>query len=145
MRSASESKLNFFIVGNVKPVLDNHKRIAKIIENMIRKEGRTLGMLTYVFCNDKYLLRINQQYLGHDEYTDIISFDLSEKNGPLIGEIYISIPRVRYNAAELEEPIHRELTRVILHGALHLCGYNDKNPVQRKVMKRKEDEYLSKL
>lgn len=103
--------------------------------------------LTYIFCNDAYLLEINQDFLNHDTYTDIITFDLSEMKNELVGEIYISIERVRENADKFHTPYKVELHRVIFHGALHLCGFKDKTKTDKEVMRRKEDlclkEYFS--
>lgn len=99
--------------------------------------------MTYIFCSDEYLLNINKAHLQHDYYTDIITFDLSVSKSETIGEIYISIDRVRDNAANLKVSIKEELHRVIFHGALHLCGYKDKTPKHEKEMRRAEDKYLS--
>jgi probable rRNA maturation factor len=89
------------------------------------------------------VLEINKQYLAHDYFTDIISFELSAPDSPAEGEIYISIDRVRDNAKTIGEPFYRELHRVIFHGTLHLCGYKDKTAAQKKLMRQKEDEYLT--
>ncbi len=95
--------------------------------------------MNYIFCTDKDLLEINRQFLKHDYYTDIITFDLSLKGGAAInGEVYISIDRVRENAATLQETVQRELHRVIFHGVPHLCGYKDKSDLEKK--KRRENE-----
>lgn len=112
------------------------------IQSLFRREKKSLESLNYIFCTDKYLLNINQQFLKHDFYTDIISFDLSA--GPAtIGEIYISIDRVRDNATRLGTPLTEELHRVIFHGALHLCGYKDKSKADQVLMRRKEDQALA--
>ncbi|GDX43458.1 endoribonuclease YbeY [Bacteroidota bacterium] len=100
--------------------------------------------LNIVFCSDAYLLNINQQHLSHDYYTDIISFDLSEKRGILQAEIYISIDRVKDNAKTLGTPFYQELHRVIFHGLLHLLGYKDKQASDQKKMRKAEDDLLSK-
>jgi rRNA maturation RNase YbeY len=100
--------------------------------------------MSYVFCSDEFLLQINRDYLKHDYYTDIISFDLSlSKNSPIIGEIYISVDTIRDNAKRFETTIQQELHRVIFHGALHMCGYKDKTKKDQALMTVKEDEYLS--
>lgn len=114
------------------------------IEDIFKNEGATLDRLDYVFCDDEYLLQINKQFLQHDYYTDIITFRLSEKFLPITGEIYISIERVRENAKFFNVSLSEELLRVIFHGALHLSGFNDKTRQQIKLMRAKEDEYLSK-
>jgi len=109
----------------------------------IKKEGIKIDTLNYVFCTDKYLLKINKEYLSHDYYTDIISFDLSEVPGQLIGEVYISVDRVKENAKSLNISFKVELHRVIFHGALHFCGYKDKKPSDAKKMRQMEDLWLS--
>lgn len=117
--------------------------IKEILQEMFLREGRDLESLQYVFCSDAYLLRINQEFLRHDDFTDIITFDLSEKKADAAqGEIYISLERVKENAATLGGSVQEELLRVIFHGALHLCGFKDKTRAQQKVMRAKEEEYL---
>ena len=103
----------------------NRGRLKSFLADLFKKEKTTLQTLNYIFCSDDYLLEINKSYLSHDFYTDIISFDLSQQ-GPVEGEIYISLDRVRENAGTAGESTKRELHRVIFHGALHLCGYGDK-------------------
>lgn len=106
--------------------------------------GRLLGPVTYVFCSDEEILAVNRQYLGHDYYTDIITFD--DTHGRRIqGDIFISLDTVRSNAQQLGQPFERELRRVIIHGILHLCGINDKGPGERAIMERHEDEALRRL
>ncbi|MGI9191675.1 MAG: rRNA maturation RNase YbeY [Chitinophagaceae bacterium] len=101
--------------------------------------------LQYTFVSDAFLHEMNKNFLNHDTLTDIITFDLSpEKKGPRMGDIYISVDRVRDNAEQLGTTYHDELCRVIIHGALHLCGYGDKTPAQKKAMRALEDEWLSK-
>lgn len=122
--------------------LPNRTRLKQFLGSLFKKEGKALGELQYIFCSDDYLLEINRQYLNHDFYTDIITFDLSEKSHPINAEIYISVDRVRENAKEYDSSLKKELHRVIFHGALHLCGYKDKTPQQKKLMRQKEDKYL---
>ena len=105
--------------------------------------GRPIHSLNIIFCSDDYLLSINQQYLNHDYFTDIITFDLSEQN-EVTADIYISIDRVRENAKALGVSIKNELHRVVFHGALHLCGYKDKKPAEIKIMRAKEEGLLSR-
>ena len=112
------------------------------IERSLKKEGLRIERLQYIFCSDKYLLGINKSYLQHDYYTDIISFDLSETKGKLIGEVYISIDRVKDNAKTHKTSLKEELLRVIFHGALHFCGYKDKKPADIKKMRAQEDKWL---
>lgn len=114
------------------------------VKATIIEEGYKLAELNFIFCSDAYLLTINQQYLNHDTYTDIITFDNSEVEKEITGDIFISIDRVRDNAAKFKVPFEDELHRVIIHGALHLLGYPDKTKAARAVMTQKEDEYLAK-
>lgn len=113
------------------------------IERLFKKEGANLAKLDYIFCSDDYLIKINRNFLKHDEYTDIITFDMSESKKKIAGEIYISIDRVTENARSLSVSVKKELCRVVFHGALHLCGYKDKEKSETKVMRDKEDEYLN--
>ena len=117
--------------------------IKKWITNAITLEGKKLGDLTYIFCSDEYLYNINKKYLNHNTYTDIITFDLGEPEGPILGEIYISKERVEGNAKTLKIPFDEELHRVIIHGVLHLCGHKDKTTAQKKEMRKREATYLS--
>jgi probable rRNA maturation factor len=122
--------------------LGNRTALKSFLQKQIKKEGLQIENLQYVFCSDKYLLDINKQFLAHDYYTDIISFDLSEQKGQLIGDIYISIDRVKENAKVIGTTQGNELLRVIFHGALHFCGYKDKKPADVKLMRSMEDKWL---
>ena len=122
--------------------LANRLALKAFIEKAIKKEGLHIEALQYIFCSDKFLLGINKSYLQHDYYTDIISFDLSETKGKLIGEVYISIDRVKDNAKTHKNSLKEELLRVIFHGALHFCGYKDKKPADIKKMRAQEDRWL---
>jgi probable rRNA maturation factor len=124
--------------------LKNKTAVRKWITETIVAEGFKLAELTYVFCSDQYLLQINQQYLNHDTYTDIITFDNSDENSTIAGDIFISIERIKENAAKFAVTEAQELHRVIIHGALHLLGYKDKSVADKKKMTLKEDYYLSK-
>jgi probable rRNA maturation factor len=123
--------------------LKDRTLLRQFLVSLFKKEGKKLGDLQYIFCSDDYLLDINRQYLNHDYYTDIITFDLSEKGHPINAEIYISVDRVRDNAREFGNSVRKELHRVIFHGALHLCGYKDKTPAQQKEMRKMEEKYLN--
>ena len=123
--------------------LKNRVALKSFIEKRVKKEGLSIESLNYVFCSDKYLLEINKQFLDHNYYTDIISFDLSEVPGQLIGEIYISVDRVKDNAKTHGATFSEELLRVIFHGALHFCGYKDKKPSDVKKMRKMEDLWLT--
>ena len=122
--------------------LGNRLALKAFIEKSLKKEGLSIEALQYVFCSDKYLLDINNAYLKHNYYTDIISFDLSETKGKLIGEVYISVDRVKDNAKTHKTPLNEELLRVIFHGALHFCGYKDKKPADAKEMRAQENRWL---
>jgi probable rRNA maturation factor len=124
--------------------LQNRKALKAFIPQIFKKEGKPLETLTYIFCSDEYLLEVNKNFLQHDFYTDIISFDLSEsKSSPTIGEIYISVDRVKENAITHQTTFEQELHRVIFHGALHLCGYKDKTKKDSLLMRDKEEDCLS--
>ena len=117
-------------------------KLKAFISKQCQKEGVRIEALQYVFCSDAYLLDINKRFLNHDFYTDIISFDLSEQKGSLVGDVYISIERVKENAKTEGNLYMHELLRVIFHGALHFCGYKDKKPADVKVMRSMEDKWL---
>ena len=113
------------------------------IKATIAAEGFTVGEISVVLCSDAYLLEINKQYLQHDTYTDIVTFDNSEQEDAIAGDIFISVDRVRENAAKYGVPERDELHRVVIHGILHLCGYGDKKKEDKAQMTAKEDFYLS--
>lgn len=122
--------------------LKNRTVLKKFLENLFLKEGFKLEHLEYIFCTDKYLLKINQVFLHHDTFTDILTFDFSDTPNNISGEIYISAERVRENAEKFGVSFENELHRVIFHGVLHLCGYKDKQPEDQKLMRNKENENL---
>lgn len=132
--------VRFFYESSVS--LDSRTALKSFLLKIFRKEGRKLAELNYVFCTDEKILEINRQFLQHDFYTDIITFELSAPGEPVSGEIYISIDRVKDNARQMNLSQRRELHRVIFHGVLHLCGYKDKTVAQEKEMRAKEDYYL---
>lgn len=112
------------------------------IEKLVANEDRTLGDVNYILCSDAYLLDINRQYLNHDYYTDVISFDYCEDN-VISGDIFISVDTVADNAKEYGVTFEKELARVMIHGVLHFVGYNDKSDEEVPVMRAKENQYLS--
>ncbi len=123
-----------------------HRRQLKyLLHCLIEKEKTALQSLDYIFCNDVYLLQINRDFLHHDYLTDIISFDLSEAGNPVTGEIYISVERVKENARTFKQAFLKEMHRVIIHGALHLCGYGDKSKSEIQTMRAREEYYLELL
>src|ERR1700761_2600009 len=136
-------KISFF-EEDITFKLKNKAQVRQWINDTIIAEGYKLKELTYIFCSDAYLLQINQQYLDHDTYTDIVTFDNSEEEGKIIGDIFISIERIRENAEKFKVSEADELHRVIIHGALHLLGYKDKAPEARQLMTEKEDFYLGR-
>ena len=111
------------------------------ISSVILSENKSEGEINYIFCDDDYLVEINQQYLNHDTLTDIISFDYSLGN-EIHGDIYISVERVRENAEEFKVSFEEELKRVMIHGVLHYCGYKDKSESDELLMRSKEDEKM---
>lgn len=113
------------------------------IKAVIKKEKQSLKELNFIFCSDAELHQINLEYLNHDDFTDIITFDNSDEKGVIEGDIYISIDRVRENASSYKKEFSNELNRVIIHGVLHLLGYKDKTAAAKKVMRSKEDSYLA--
>jgi probable rRNA maturation factor len=122
--------------------LENRGQLKVFLGALFRKEKKKLADLQYVFCSDDRLLEINQQFLQHDFYTDIITFPLSDPHQAISGEIYISVDRVRENALAYQSSLKTELHRVIFHGALHLCGFKDKTPREEAIMRKREELYL---
>lgn len=122
--------------------LDLEEQTRNWIKATALKESYGIEMLGYVFCSDEYLLEINEQFLKHDTFTDIVTFDYTE--GKLLnGEMYISTDRVAENAEIFGVNFNTELRRVIIHGLLHMCGYGDKTDEEKSVMRAKEDFYLN--
>ena len=123
--------------------LKNRTSLKLFISQLFDREGKSLQALDIIFCSDEYLLDINNKHLKHNYYTDIITFDLSDPTlSEIVGELYISVDRVKENSLSLHTKFSIELLRVIFHGALHLCGYKDKKQKDIKTMRQKEDEYL---
>lgn len=123
--------------------IPNPRETARWIKNVVKKEKANINRLSYIFCSDAFLIDINRQFLNHNTYTDIITFDLSDTRNAIDGEIYISIERVRENAKKLKVEFLDELNRVMIHGVLHLLGYSDKKIKEKQRMREKEDSYLS--
>lgn len=133
------SKINFYSENDFE--LGNSSHYSTWIEKVIATEGHKLEELSYIFCDDEYLLDLNRDYLDHDTYTDIITFDYSV--GKIVqGDIYISTERVAENAREYNVSFEEELRRVIIHGVLHLCGYRDKTAEETSLMRKKEEEKM---
>ena len=138
------TEINRMVQGNV--VLPAHDELAlrDWIVEVASRHGKRVGCLTYVFCDDEYILQTNRQFLGHDYYTDIITFDYSNSHR-IAGDMVISLDTVRTNAEALGASYDTELLRVIIHGVLHLCGINDKGPGEREIMEQHENEALAIL
>lgn len=136
------AKINFF-EEEIDFKLKNKKNLRNWLEQAIIAENHILKEINFIFCTDEYLLKINQEFLQHDTYTDIITFDNSEKE--IAGDIFISVERVAENALTYQISILQELYRVLIHGTLHLLGYKDKSPKDKKLMTDKENFYLEKL
>ena len=133
------------IISNDSVIIDelNKRLLIEWLSDVVRSEGGALGEITIVFMNDNELLEYNKEYLKHNYYTDIITFDYTE-SGVVSGDLLISIDRVRDNASSLSQSFINELHRVCVHGVLHLLGYKDKTPEDQKDMRAKEDFYLNK-
>lgn len=124
------------------PSIDLDK-IGAWLFSLIAQYDYDLELLNYIFCTDEYLLNINREYLEHDYYTDIITFDNSEEEGTIESDIFISIDRVNENASGMNVPFDKELLRVLCHGLLHLVGFKDKTEEEAQIMRSKEDECIS--
>jgi rRNA maturation RNase YbeY len=140
----SKASVNFFTEDTNYSV--KKKTIIKNwLKSAVEAEGYQLKELNFILCSDEYLLRINQDYLNHDTYTDVITFDNSEELKTIVGDIFISIERIKENAATFKHTIEQELRRVMIHGALHLLGYKDKGKAAKTKMTDREDHYLALL
>jgi probable rRNA maturation factor len=133
-----------FYEHSVKSGLKDKKKLSGFIDGLISKymKGVQTADLSYIFCKDDFLLEMNKNFLDHDTYTDIITFDLSENRKELQGEIYISTDRVKENAKKYKTTYADELHRVIFHGVLHMCGFKDKKEKDQKIMRENEDYCL---
>ncbi len=130
-----------FYEQQVRSKLKNKRKLSAYLDVLTHRHLKKLSSvhLTYIFCSDEYLLQMNQEFLKHNTFTDIITFDLSETKNELVGEIYISVDRIAENAAKFSTTYNDELHRVIFHGALHLCGFKDKTEADQKEMQRNEN------
>jgi probable rRNA maturation factor len=120
------------------------KRLLNFMDEMVKIENFSCGRINFIFCNDQYLLNINKEFLKHDYFTDIITFDYS-KNKKLSGDLYLSVERITENAGKFGVSFLDEIVRVMIHGILHLIGYNDKTSDEKKMIREKEDIYLNKF
>lgn len=136
-----EAEINIFTQG-IKFTIEKEKEFKDWIIEVIVNEGKNAGEINFIYCSDKYLLEINKKFLQHDFYTDIVTFDNSEKANEISGDIFISYERVIENAVKLSELLEYEISRVTIHGILHLIGYNDSNSKEIEEMRNKEDQYI---
>ena len=139
----SQLPIHFFL-EDISFTLKQKGLIRSWVKNTIVEEGFKLKELNFIFCSDNYLLSMNQDYLKHDTLTDIITFDNSEQKRVIVGDIFISLERIRENAQRFNVTSESELHRVMIHGTLHLLGYADKGKEAKALMTSKEDLYLSK-
>jgi len=134
-----------FFTEDIDFKLKEKAKIRQWIVDTIKAEGfKRVAELSFILCSDTYLLDINKQYLNHDTFTDVVTFDSSEDEDVIAGDIFISVERIAENAAKFKVDLGDELHRVIIHGVLHLCGYHDKKPEDKTMMTSKENEYLEK-
>lgn len=138
-----KSKINFYN-KDVKLKLNTKTKLKEWIKACAANESKTVGEISIIFCSDEHILEINKEHLNHDYYTDIITFNYNVEN-TISGDLFISTDSVKDNAKVMGVPFERELYRVIIHGVLHLIGYNDKTRKQEKEIRKKEDFYLSKI
>ena len=126
------------------PAIDT-SAIVRWVDEVAARYGRHVGNIAYIFVDDEEILRVNRQFLQHDYYTDIITFDTSSSSKFISGDLFISLDTVRTNAEGLGLPYEQELHRVVIHGILHLCGLNDKGPGERELMEAAENRALALL
>ena len=126
----------------VKSLLRERRKFKGFLLSAFSSEKKVVEKVDIIFCSDQYLLALNKRHLNHNYHTDTLSFLLSNKGGAITGEVYISIPQIRKNAKTYETTYQKELLRVIIHGCLHLCGYEDKPPLKAKRMETRQEKYL---
>jgi probable rRNA maturation factor len=143
MAKRKAGKIRFNFIGQSFRLPERTKLKAFILE-LCGKEGLPVAEVNYIFCEDDYLLQINKDFLKHNTYTDIITFQYNAGGEPAESDIYISVDRVRENASKFGVPFLEEIYRVIFHGALHICGYKDKSDKDARKMRAMEDHYLSR-
>ena len=137
------AEISFFVEGDIQhPFLDQENEYRQWLIKVAEAEKKTVKLLNYIFCSDECLLDINIKYLGHDYYTDIITFPYQQDQF-IESDLYLSIDRIEDNAKEYGETFHNELLRVMVHGLLHLMGYGDKTEEDTRIMREKEDYYIA--
>ncbi len=134
--------IHFFTEDITYSIIKPRKTVSWI-KAVIKKEKASLSEINYIFCSDKYLLSLNQQFLNHNTLTDIITFNNSTQEGVLEADIYISVERVKENADKFKVLFENEIHRVMIHGVLHLLGFKDKRPAEKALMRKKEEACLS--
>lgn len=132
-----------FFFENI-PEITLDPKISDWIKILVLEEDKKVGKINYIFCDDEHLLQVNKDFLQHDYYTDVITFDYV-KGKTISADIFVSLPRISENAIALNKDFETELNRVLAHGILHLCGYGDKSPEEIEIMRNKEDFYLLKF
>jgi rRNA maturation RNase YbeY len=132
-----------FSYADTQLIYNKKTALKNFVKHLFTLEYKHLNHIQYVFCTDEYLLSVNQQFLQHNYYTDIITFDLSDTPDFINAEVYISVDRIKENALVHKVTFEAELARVVFHGALHLCGYADKTQKQQLLMRTKEDFYIN--
>lgn len=140
----THQQLITFLSEDVSFELESQESTQTWIQDTILSEKKTLGEITYIFCSDVYIHKLNLEHLKHDTYTDIITFDYSVED-VMAADVFISVDRVKENATIFKTSFQEELNRVIIHGVLHLVGYNDKTNSEKELMRSKEDFYLTLL
>ena len=123
---------------------NNKREVSLWLKSVVSSFQKELGVINVIFCNDQYLLKVNQNYLNHDYFTDIITFNYNENN-LISGDLFISIDRVKENAINQKMEFNVEIHRVIVHGVLHLCGLNDQSKQEKEIMRGRENLFLQKL
>ena len=137
------SEISYLAQGVELPKI-NQSAVNEWIAQVAQNHGRTVGDLTYIFCDDEKIIEVNRQFLQHDYYTDIITFDYSSRKR-IAGDMFISLDTIKTNAELFQRAYNEELMRVVIHGVLHLCGINDKGPGEREIMEMHENEALAIL
>jgi rRNA maturation RNase YbeY len=133
----------FFFLEEVSYNLRNKRKIREWISKSVENEGFNVGTLNYIITTDTILVQLNSEYLRSSTLTDVIAFDLSEEEGEISGDVFMSVDRARENAKEYKVLLNNELKRLMIHGVLHLMGYKDKTQKERELMRAKEEFYLS--
>ena len=133
----------YFFLDEISYNLKDKRKIRQWIVKATENEEYTIGTLNFILTNDNILLTLNSEYLRHSTLTDIITFDMSEKQGEISGDIFISVDRAKENSKEFKVTLSSEINRLIIHGVLHLMGYKDKTQEEKELMREKEEFYLS--